>query len=671
MPGRRASRAAHCQPGKRSQIATKPRAPEAREPSGRRTWKRRAFFLEAVFLGIMLFGFNRVQAWAHIGATALVAFGTTMSAFWILVLNSWMHTPAGFEMIDCVVHATDWWAIVFNPSMPYRLAHMLLASGLTVAFLIAGLSALRWLLGDRSAEVRKTLKVGVVTAAMLIPVQILAGDMHGLNTLEHQPAKVAAMEGNWSDTDGNTSLILFGLPDSETRENRFEVAIPSMASIILTHKPEGVIPALDDFVAEDGKVLHPPMDKVFWSFRVMVGTGMAMLALSWAAAFVMWRRRGTDAGLPKPFLWALSGMTFSGWIATLTGWYTTEIGRQPWLVNGVVTTADAVADVPAPMVLSTLLVYLAIYFGLTFAYIGVLTYLSRRAANGAPERATPPRSGAAEAEVIAEQAAKTGQRANGGGRGMMYLFGDPTVWLPAAFAILLGVSVLAYVILDGFDLGVGILSPLETGDRTALSEGFMLGLYIMGLQWTTASVAFAILTAFGVAVSYAFIGALWLVAKCENGLQERARVWALSTLSFVAVGLAGVSIATPLVSARVAERWFSFPEMVLLAPLPLMAAGLLAAVWGGLRYLPLQNARLAWLPFIAGSVLFCVSFAGLAYSFYPYVVPDALTIYEAASAPEALIIIFIGACIVMPVIIGYTILAYVIFWGKARDLRYY
>lgn len=337
---------------------------------------------------------------------------------------------------------------------------------------------------------------------------------------------------------------------------------------------------------------------------------------------------------------------------------------------------------------------------------------------------------------------------------MMYLFGDPTIWLPAAFAILLGVSVLAYVILDGFDLGVGILSPLETGDRrdrmiasigpfwdanetwlvlavgillvafpvahgtiltalylpvavmlvglilrgvafefrakapghqkarwdlaffigslmTALSQGFMLGLYIMGLQWTTASVAFAILTAFGVAVSYAFIGALWLVAKCENGLQERARVWALSTLSFVAVGLAGVSIATPLVSTRVAERWFSFPEMVLLAPLPLMAAGLLAAVWGGLRYLPLQNVRLAWLPFVAGSALFCVSFAGLAYSFYPYVVPDALTIYEAASAPEALIIIFVGACIVMPVIIGYTILAYVIFRGKARDLRYY
>ena len=362
-----------------------------------------AFFLEAVFLGIMLFGFNRVPAWAHIGATALVAFGTTMSAFWILVLNSWMHTPAGFEMIDGVAHATDWWAIIFNPSMPYRLAHMLLASGLTVAFLIAGLSALRWLLGDRGDEVRATLKAGVVTASVLIPVQIVAGDLHGLNTMEHQPAKVAAMEGNWSDTDGNTPLILFALPDTEARENRFEVAIPNMASIILTHKPEGVIPALDEFVAEDGTILHPPVDKVFWSFRVMVGTGMAMLLLSWGAAFLMWRRRGTDMGLPKPVLLAFCAMAFSGWIATLAGWYTTEIGRQPWLVNGVVTTAEAVADVPAPMVLSTLLVYLAIYFGLTFAYIGVLTYLTRQAAAGAPDRSAPPRSGAAEVEVLREK----------------------------------------------------------------------------------------------------------------------------------------------------------------------------------------------------------------------------------------------------------------------------
>ena len=170
-----------------------------------------AFFLEAVFIGVMLFGFSRVPAWLHITATGMVALGTTMSAFWIIVLNSWMHTPQGFEMIDGVAHATNWAEIIFNPSMPYRFVHMLLASGLTVAFLVAGLSALRWLWGDRGAEVRTTLKLGALMAAALIPVQIFAGDMHGLNTLEYQPAKIAAMEGNW-ETDEGVPLVLFASP---------------------------------------------------------------------------------------------------------------------------------------------------------------------------------------------------------------------------------------------------------------------------------------------------------------------------------------------------------------------------------------------------------------------------------------------------------------------------
>ena len=356
-----------------------------------------AFFLEAVFLGIMLFGFSRVPGWLHTLATFLVAFGTTMSAFWILVLNSWMHTPAGFEMIEGVAHATDWMAIIFNASMPYRLIHMLLASGLTVAFLIAGLSAFRILLGERSGSAQLTLKTGVWIAAVLIPVQIVAGDMHGLNTLEHQPAKIAAMEGNW-ETRGNVPLLLFALPDEEARENRFEIAVPNGASLILKHHAEGVVPGLNDFVAEDGTALHPPVSPVFWSFRVMVGTGMAMLALSWTAAFVFWRR-GTAQINP----WLLRGfvaMTFSGWLATLAGWYTTEIGRQPWLVNGVLRTYEAVADVPAPMVLSTLLVYLAIYVGLTLAYVTVLFYLARKVARGETPKPMTPASGAAEVALV-------------------------------------------------------------------------------------------------------------------------------------------------------------------------------------------------------------------------------------------------------------------------------
>ncbi|MCU0830892.1 MAG: cytochrome ubiquinol oxidase subunit I [Rhizobiaceae bacterium] len=360
-----------------------------------------AFFLEAVFLGIMLFGFRRVSNRVHTAATVLVAFGTTMSAFWILVLNSWMHTPAGHEVRDGIVHAVDWWAIIFNPSMPYRLAHMLIASGLTVAFLIAGVSAFRLLMGDRGEPVRKMLRTGVVMGAALIPVQILVGDLHGLNTLEHQPAKVAAMEGNW-ETRGNVPLILFAIPDEEARTNHFELGIPGGASLILKHSFDGVVPGLNDFVAEDGTVLHPPVAPVFWGFRVMVGTGMAMLVLSWTAAWFLWKRRAHFAEpLPKPLLYMLVPMAFSGWVATLAGWYVTEIGRQPWLVTGVLTTKDALGPVAGGMVASTLFVYLAAYVLLLAAYCGVIIRLAVKGAKGDGGGAAP-RPAATPAFIAAE-----------------------------------------------------------------------------------------------------------------------------------------------------------------------------------------------------------------------------------------------------------------------------
>ena len=343
-----------------------------------------AFFLEAVFLGIMLFGMSRVPNWLHTLATFLVAFGTTMSAFWILVLNSWMHTPAGYELRDGVVYAVDWWAIIFNPSMPYRLVHMLLASGLTATFLIAGVSAYRRRIGDTSAGGTTALRTAVYTAAILIPLQIFAGDLHGLNTLEHQPQKVAAMEGNW-ETRSHVPLVLFALPNEETRSNDYAIEVPSGASIILKHDPAVVVPGLNDFVAENGDILHPPVAPVFWSFRIMVGTGLAMLALAWTTAFLV-QRRGVENMNP----WLLRGlvaMTFSGWIATLAGWYTTEIGRQPWLVQGVLATNDAVGDGAAGMVLSTLIAYLAVYAALTLTFIGVVFYLARRGVVGAPKRA--------------------------------------------------------------------------------------------------------------------------------------------------------------------------------------------------------------------------------------------------------------------------------------------
>ena len=338
-----------------------------------------AFFLEAVFLGIMLFGARKVLPWVHTLATFLVAFGTTMSAFWIIVLNSWMHTPTGYELRDGVVHATDWWAIIFNPSMPYRLVHMLLASGLTVAFLIIGVSAFRRLIGDKTAGVASTLRSGFILAAVLIPIQIFAGDMHGLNTLEHQPQKIAAMEGNW-ETGPNKPLLLFAVPDQTARTNHYEIAVPNMASIILTHKTDGIVPGLNDFVAADGTVLHPPVAPVFYAFRVMIGIGVAMLLMSWLGVILLWRRE-VDR-FPKPVLYGAVAMTFSGWLATLAGWYTTEIGRQPWLVTGVLSTKEAVADVPAGMVLSTLITYLAIYAVLLVSYILVIFYLARKATKG-------------------------------------------------------------------------------------------------------------------------------------------------------------------------------------------------------------------------------------------------------------------------------------------------
>lgn len=353
-----------------------------------------AFFLEAVFLGIMLFGFRRVSNRVHTLATFLVAFGTTMSAFWIVVLNSWMHTPAGFEIRDGVVHATDWAAIIFNPSMPYRVTHMLLASGLTVAFLIAGLSALRYLLGDRSAAMSKALRTGVTLGAIVIPIQILVGDLHGLNTLEHQPAKVAAMEGNW-ETRGNVPLLLFAMPNEETRSNDFEIGIPNGASFILKHHADGVVPGLNDFVAEDGTAMHPPVAPVFWAFRIMVGTGFAMLFLSWTAAYFLWRRRGQSGvdPMPKLLLFAFVPMALSGWVATIAGWYVTEIGRQPWLVTGVLNTADALGPISGGMVLTTFLMYLATYVLLLSAYCFVVVRLVVKAAKGGTQNPRPDHAG--------------------------------------------------------------------------------------------------------------------------------------------------------------------------------------------------------------------------------------------------------------------------------------
>ena len=326
-----------------------------------------AFFLEATMLGIMLFGRGRVSERIHTLATFLVAAGTTASAFWILVLNSWMHTPAGFEMVNGQAYVTDWVAVIFNPSFPYRFTHMMLASGLTVGCLVAGLSAYRWLKGQRTQEVRQTWQVAIWVVALLIPVQIVVGDLHGLNTLEHQPAKIAAMEGIWK-TEKGAPAVLFGVPDAGTQTNRFEVAIPKLASFYLTHDWNGEVKGINAFGAN-----APPVAPVFYAFRIMVGMGLAMLALGWLSAWRVWRGRSMDGWWAKAWV----AMTFAGWIALVAGWYVTEVGRQPWLVSGVLTTAQAASSVPASNIALTLAMYLTLYAALLVAYVSVLFYLAR------------------------------------------------------------------------------------------------------------------------------------------------------------------------------------------------------------------------------------------------------------------------------------------------------
>ena len=328
-----------------------------------------AFFLEATFLAIMLFGMKRVSNRMHTISILLVAGGTTLSAFWILALSSWMQTPAGFEMIAGKAHAVSWLEVIFNPSFPYRFTHMMLACGLTSAFFVAGISAYRWWRGDRAPAVLSAMKTGVYVAAALIPLQILAGDFHGLNTLKHQPAKIAAMEGVW-ETERGAPVLLFAIPDEKTRSSHFAIGIPKMASYILTHDPEGEIKGLNEF-----KGKHPPVFPVFWSFRVMVGVGMLMLAVSWLCAWQFLRKRELSRLMVK----ALIAMTFAGWVATLAGWWVTEIGRQPYLVYGVLTTADAASKVPAGMIATTFAMYMVLYVFLIVAYVSVVFHLARRA----------------------------------------------------------------------------------------------------------------------------------------------------------------------------------------------------------------------------------------------------------------------------------------------------
>jgi cytochrome d ubiquinol oxidase subunit I len=324
-----------------------------------------AFFLEATFLGVMLFGMNRVSGRVHLLSSVIVAFGTTVSAFWILALNSWMQTPAGHVIEGGALIAGSWLAVIFNPSFPYRLAHMLLASGITATFLVAGLSAWRLLRAAQDASAQKTLRFAAHVAAVLVPLQIVVGDLHGLNTLEHQPAKIAALEALWK-TEKGAALTLFAVINEEQKRNDYAVEIPKALSLILKHDMNAEVKGLDAFGKD-----HPPVAPVFWAFRVMVGMGVLMLLLSW---FGSWKLRKNTP--PRLLLWSFAAFSFSGWVATLAGWLVTEIGRQPWLVTGILRTADAAGPASGAQLGASLTGYVLIYLALLLSYMVVLTHLA-------------------------------------------------------------------------------------------------------------------------------------------------------------------------------------------------------------------------------------------------------------------------------------------------------
>jgi cytochrome d ubiquinol oxidase subunit I len=297
-----------------------------------------AFFLEAGFLGVMLFGWARVGPGIHFFSTLMVAIGTLISTTWILASNSWMHTPQGIEIINGRVVPIDWFAIIFNPSFPYRLIHMVLAAYLATALIVVSTAAWQILNEKNNQQIRKMLSMGLWMILLVAPIQAVVGDFHGLNTLEYQPAKIAAIEGNWEDIPGKASpLILFGLPDMEKEKNHFEVAIPNLGSLILRHSWNEQIPALKEFPKAD----RPNSTIVFWTFRVMVGLGLLMILLG---LFSLWLRWKQNLYQHQFFLRFAVWMGPAGLIAILAGWYTTEIGRQPWIVYGLMRTADAVTQ---------------------------------------------------------------------------------------------------------------------------------------------------------------------------------------------------------------------------------------------------------------------------------------------------------------------------------------
>ncbi|MFA7456597.1 MAG: cytochrome ubiquinol oxidase subunit I [Micavibrio sp.] len=324
-----------------------------------------AFFLEASFLGVMLFGWNRVSPKMHFASTIIVAVGTVISAFWILSANSWMQTPQGHSIgEDGLFYPENWMAIIFNPSFPYRFVHMVTAAYLTTCFVVGGVGGWYLMTKRHLEHARVMLAMAVFFAAIVAPFQIFVGDLHGLNSFKHQPAKVAAMEGLWETTEG-APLVLFGIPDEEAEETKYALEIPKAASLILTHKLDGEVKGLKEWERDE----RPPVAIVFWSFRIMVGIGTLMMLMGFAGVFLYWRKKLFEATWFHA--WAAAMMP-TGFIAVLAGWFVTEVGRQPYTVYGLMRAADSVSPVLPEYIAISLLIFIVAYtfiFGAGSYYI--------------------------------------------------------------------------------------------------------------------------------------------------------------------------------------------------------------------------------------------------------------------------------------------------------------
>ncbi len=338
-----------------------------------------AFFLEATFLGVMLFGWKRVPPWLHVLSAIAVAVGTAISAFWILSANSWMQTPAGHEMRGGIAYPLDWLEVIFNPSFVYRLAHMLTAAYLTTSLVVLAVGARYLLAGRHLDEGRTMMRMAIGMLATLGPLQVLIGDQHGLNTLAYQPIKIAAMEAHW-DGSKPGALVLFAWPDEKTETNRFEIAIPKAGSLILKHDPDGLFPGLKSVPPADRPPLLPP----FFAFRVMVGIGLLIVAAGLVGLWLWWRQQLFDA---RWYLWPASHAWWLGFVAVIAGWIVTETGRQPWVAYGILRTADAISPVPGASVATTLVLFVLVY-GVVFT-MGIY-YINRLIAKGPEGRAVEP-----------------------------------------------------------------------------------------------------------------------------------------------------------------------------------------------------------------------------------------------------------------------------------------